>query len=504
MDESHIPIDINIGKLQDWLVSRRHVNKEWQKNIIAVREKINNAIQDMPVHQDIAALLSGSYINYFHCLKIIEILKETEADTKNLFGRYGSQRMKDWQDVVKCYEKENLYLGEAAQMLVRNINYEIPSLKKQIAKEEQLQVEYEKKNTDYLKNEASMKSEFLGQCRQLGIQGDHIKRELVERLKELPGIYEDIGNSLKLIQPGIDLYSAFTKYVLRDKAPEVLPLLQFVVHHGNVTVYEWSYGEPPLSVEPDPVHIELDDEDKGSGDKIDFGDSNEIDFGAVDAPADIDFGDGDAAQIDWGNIDSGPAIELDLSAEIASVPLEESGIVVEAAGVAGGAARGRDALTLLDNPLTRSQIIDQLVELESFLKMRLYETSTGAEQGFSLAQELPTESADALAGMLAGAQASAARLAATAHLHNVKHSPRYVDMLTEQLQQKLAVCAKLAGLAARATLQARAAAARAHDARPELAALTERTRRLQAEIESDISKKYKGRPVNIIGGVKFL
>lgn len=52
--------------------------------------------------------------------------------------------------------------------------------------------EYEKKNTDYLKNEASMKSEFLGQCRQLGIQGDHIKKELVERLKELPGIYEDV------------------------------------------------------------------------------------------------------------------------------------------------------------------------------------------------------------------------------------------------------------------------------------------------------------------------
>lgn len=93
----------------------------------------------MPAHDDIAALLSGSYINYFHCLKIIEILKETEADTKNLFGRYGSQRMKDWQDIVKNYEKENLYLAEAAQILVRNINYEIPGLKKQIAKEEQMQ-----------------------------------------------------------------------------------------------------------------------------------------------------------------------------------------------------------------------------------------------------------------------------------------------------------------------------------------------------------------------------
>lgn len=140
MQESNIPIDINIGKLQDWLISRRHVNKEWQKGILPVREKINSAIQDMPIHDGIAALLSGSYINYFHCIKIIEILKETEADSKNLFGRYGSQRMKDWQDVVKSYEKENLYLAEAAQMLVRNISYEIPGLKKQIAKEEQLQV----------------------------------------------------------------------------------------------------------------------------------------------------------------------------------------------------------------------------------------------------------------------------------------------------------------------------------------------------------------------------
>lgn len=94
----------------------------------------------MPVHDGIAALLSGSYINYFHCQKIVEILKETEADSKNLFGRYGSQRMKDWQEILKCYEKDNIYLAEAAQMLFRNITYEIPSLKKQITKEEQMQV----------------------------------------------------------------------------------------------------------------------------------------------------------------------------------------------------------------------------------------------------------------------------------------------------------------------------------------------------------------------------
>lgn len=41
----------------------------------------------------------------------MEILKETEADSKNIFGFYSSQRMKDWQEIIKLYEKDNVYLG---------------------------------------------------------------------------------------------------------------------------------------------------------------------------------------------------------------------------------------------------------------------------------------------------------------------------------------------------------------------------------------------------------
>lgn len=73
-------------------------------------------------------------------MKIVEILKETEADTKNVFGRYGSQRMKDWQEILRLYEKDNIYLAEVAQILIRNVNYEIPSTKKQIQKLEQIQI----------------------------------------------------------------------------------------------------------------------------------------------------------------------------------------------------------------------------------------------------------------------------------------------------------------------------------------------------------------------------
>lgn len=54
-----MPIDIHTNKLSDWLISRRHCNREWQTQILTIREKINNAIQDMPVHEGITKLLSG-------------------------------------------------------------------------------------------------------------------------------------------------------------------------------------------------------------------------------------------------------------------------------------------------------------------------------------------------------------------------------------------------------------------------------------------------------------
>lgn len=47
--------------------------------------------------------------------------------------------MKDWQEIVRLYEKDNVFLAEASQLLMRNVAYEIPSIKKSIAKCEQMQ-----------------------------------------------------------------------------------------------------------------------------------------------------------------------------------------------------------------------------------------------------------------------------------------------------------------------------------------------------------------------------
>ncbi|RCN24662.1 hypothetical protein ANCCAN_29637 [Ancylostoma caninum] len=59
-DVKDLPIDIHSGKLLDWLISRRHCQKDWQKNVLVIREKIKHAILDMPESDEVVQLLQGS------------------------------------------------------------------------------------------------------------------------------------------------------------------------------------------------------------------------------------------------------------------------------------------------------------------------------------------------------------------------------------------------------------------------------------------------------------
>ena len=40
---------------------------------------------------------------------------------------------------MKLYEKKNVYMAECAQQLTRNVNYEIPALKQQISRCQQIE-----------------------------------------------------------------------------------------------------------------------------------------------------------------------------------------------------------------------------------------------------------------------------------------------------------------------------------------------------------------------------
>lgn len=496
-----MPIDIQTSKLIDWLVDRRHCNLKWQSLVLTIREKINAAIQDMPESEEIAQLLSGSYIHYFHCLRIVDLLKGTEASTKNIFGRYSSQRMKDWQEIVALYEKDNTYLVELSSLLVRNVNYEIPSLKKQIAKCQQLQQEYSRKEEEGQAGAAEMREQFYHSCKQYGITGDSVRRELLALVKELPSQLAAIGAGAQSLGEAIDLYQACVGFVCESPEEQVLPMLRFVQTRGNCTVYEWRTGTAPSMVER--PHLEEPPE-QVEEDTIDWGD-----FGVEVASEGTDSGiSAQAAAIDWGiSLESdskepgGDGIDWGDDTAALQITVLEAGTQAPE-----GVARGSDALTLLEYPETRNQFIDELMELEIFLSQRAVEMSEEADilsvSQFQLAPAiLQGQTKAKMVSMVSALQDLIGRLTSLRmqHLFMILASPRYVDRVTELLQQKLKQ-SQLLALKKELMVQKQQEALQEQAAlEPKLDLLLEKTKELQKLIEADISKRYNGRPVNLMG-----
>uniref|UniRef100_A0A671WQ85 CDK5 regulatory subunit associated protein 3 n=1 Tax=Sparus aurata TaxID=8175 RepID=A0A671WQ85_SPAAU len=465
----NLPIDIQTSKLLDWLLDRRHCNLKWQSAVKIIREKINAAIQDMPENEEIKQLLAGSYIHYFHCLRIVEILKGTEASSKNIFGRYSSQRMKDWQEIVSLYEADNVYLAEVASLLSRNVSYEGPALRKQLAKAQQLQQELSRREVECQSSASDLRERYYAACKQYGITGENVARELQALVKDLPAVLEEVGKDAAKLEEHIKLYTAFTNFVCEWSEP-VLPLLTFAQKKGNATFYEWRTGKVPTVVER-PV-VEEAPPDTATDDTIDWGD-----FGTdtQDATSGITVEGG----IDWG-------ISVEPSPD--------------------GVARGEDALSILENSQSRSQFIDELTELEVFLTQRVSEMgeegNVVAMSQFQLAPSvIQSQTREHIREMLSGVQDLLGRLTSLRmqHLFMIQASPRYVERVSEVLRQKMKQAEILVLKGATMVEKRQEALEEQSRLEPRVDLLAGRTRELQKLIEVDISKKYHKRPVNIMG-----
>ncbi|XP_059494715.1 CDK5 regulatory subunit-associated protein 3 [Stegostoma tigrinum] len=496
-DQRRWPIDIQTSKLLDWLVDRRHCKLKWQNAVLVIREKINNAIQDMPENEEIKQLLSGSYIHYFHCLRIIEILRRTEASTKNIFGGYSSQRMKDWQEIVCLYEKDNVYLAELSSLLVRNVNYEIPSLKKQISKCQQLQQEYSRKELDYINNAATLREKFFISCKQFGITGSDVRQELLSLCNDLPSGLDGIAERTSDLTDALELYEACVEFVCGSVSEPIAPLLKHVQLKGNTTVYEWRTGQAPSAIEL-PVNVEVQQPTEPT-DTIDWEDDG---VSGVDQSGDIDWGitveesnevnnkEPAADAIDWGE-DTSAAVEID---------------IVQSGTEGDGVAKENDALTILENLETRNQFINELMELQDFLSQRLVEMNEEADiLSINQFQTAPAivqgQDVTKVVAMTTLVKDLIQRLTNVKmrHLFMILASPRYIDRVTELLQQKL----KQAGTVGekqhlmvkkrQQSLEEQAAL------EPKLDLLIQQTKELRKLIEADISKRYRNRQVHLMG-----
>ncbi|XP_053308996.1 CDK5 regulatory subunit-associated protein 3 [Spea bombifrons] len=504
-DIQNVPIDIQTSRLLDWLVDRRHCALKWQSKVQQIREKINQALQDMPEHEEIKSLLSGTYINYFHCLKIVEILKGTEAATKNLFGRYSSQRMKDWQEVLSLYQAENTYLGECGSLLVRSVSYEIPALRKQMSRCQQLVGESERRAEECMQGAAEQRERYYSSCKQYGINGDNIRKELQALVRDIPSLLRQVGADAAALSPAIELYLACVSFVCESSPDQALPLLQFVQKHGDSTVYEWRVGEAPEKVERPEIEEEEISEPAAEGD-IDWGDLGGIT--ATPGETGVVLEDTAAGEVDWGGVQDSEIVGGDgIVWDIEEVSAAEIITVVEAGNdVPAGVARGSDALSILENTETRNQFVDELMELEVFLSQWLQgldgETDIVAVTQFQTAPPvLHGQTREKVVSMLSVVRDLIARLTDVRmrHLFLILASPRYVDRVTDLLRQRLRQAELLEKKSEAWVERGKAAEEERQSVEPKLLLIQERSRELQAQIEADLSRRYNNRPVKLIG-----
>ena len=127
-----LPLDINFNSAIDWLTQRRVVPAAWQKAMRAVQARRAAAIEadrgDLPAAT--VALLRGDPATFWDCERVLASLVGAAgfAD-KSFLGAYVNAHTARWADVVKRYERDGIFLADAASYMQHQVGYELPALK---------------------------------------------------------------------------------------------------------------------------------------------------------------------------------------------------------------------------------------------------------------------------------------------------------------------------------------------------------------------------------------
>lgn len=511
-----LPIDIHYNKLLDWLIDRRHCNVNWATDAVVVRGKINVAVslplEDIPENEKLTSLLAIPHLNYFHIGQIVDALSITEKEKKNFLGQCTSPVLNAWTEVMKLYQKNGLFLAEAAQQLIRFVNYEIAALRKSVDKNQKMAKECQRKEAEYDQQVQQIADTYKSKCRRLGIEGVNVKRELLQKVDDLPRLYQDIATDCQDLHQVVEFYSAFLAFLKVDDA-SFLPILRHILEKGNTTVFEYKTGTAPSRAVAPEVELRFDEADAPEEEDIDWGD---LDLDVVEggddglasgagetieinweSPEDVEGG----VEIDWGGVDEG----------IGNVDFEvvgDSNVVTSEGEVV---AVGKEALTLLENPETRAALFDELIECESFLCQRLAEIrkdddvlSVNQFQNADLilqnADEKKVETmVSSVRKVISGLQGEK-----VVQLGLIKANPRSLERLAEGVTQYSTLGDRMRRNRDHVALRRVEAEAENTNLLPQIDSFRNKAKELQKNLEDEISRKYDERPVNIMGEINLI
>ncbi|XP_010928446.1 CDK5RAP3 protein homolog isoform X2 [Elaeis guineensis] len=560
-DIRNLPIDIAFARLGEWLVDRKKIPQDWRKRLSSIRSRISSAFMSLPRDLDpFLQTLDPEVVGYMEAKKIYNILLNSTTESRNIFGRL-SGSAGEWESVVRSFEKDHIFLGEAAQIMVQNVNYEIPYQKKQVQKIQQQLAELDRKEADIKRHAALSAAKYSEACQELGLQGENVRLELLETAKSLPSTFSkllQVLNSDSILR-AMEYYTNFVRDAHTEKEKNPRDVLQNLRHLLE--------NPPSLSVSVSPeVQNSLNDLSKPDSsypvpgmqlpdtnlatDGIDWNvlvDDTQIDWdiGAVEQPEESGSGIGSYEIIDSNNIDlrgseNGNGVVADQMSlnriEGVASRTSESEICwdiiienpqVDALDVPADAGKESQLLGPTESSHHqslvaersqfleteyRNKILDDLFEIKSFLNQRLVETRS--EETSSLQHQvqavapfvLQQYAPDAVQAMLAEISLAISMLTnrKTRDLIMILNSKRFLDRLVSTVEEKKHHEVKLRESLNDLSVRRMELHNALSSSWPKQEAAIAKTRELKKLCETTLSSMFDGRPVNIIGEINTL
>eukprot|EP01130_Rhizamoeba_saxonica_P002833 TRINITY_DN1265_c0_g1_i4.p2 TRINITY_DN1265_c0_g1~~TRINITY_DN1265_c0_g1_i4.p2 ORF type:complete len:547 (-),score=129.62 TRINITY_DN1265_c0_g1_i4:2349-3989(-) len=522
-----IPIDIHDNKLIEWLVSRKTIRSGWEEAINKIEQMIEVAINDLPDSLWIKEYMSANdVIGYQHVQEIIDLLIENgESQERNFFGKYNSPLIAQWNAILDTYKKNNVYLSQAATILVQNVKYEIPSIKKDMDKNRGVITSCEKKISEISRNKKETLHKFEVMCRDIGIKGDNIREEIISLTDNLDNLFTDIQYQMQEgnIKQCIEYYKGYVNHHLQQSNLEMknfgeLEYLEHIINYKNEPLYRVEKRKADPNYEESDEETDFPDallEENGQQITVNW-DINIEEPVQPDLVNDvIDWGISlESAEGVQGNVSDTPTINWDITIEDEgdSVPEINWNIDVESE-TSTQQEQTLQKQTILENHESRKSVLYSLFEIRDFLTVREQSLNNENVMMVTLGQiaNAPehvkkSDNNSQVEKYLNSVKGVIDRLESeeVVRLLEIKFSERYLDRLTQSVEAYM-------NQANRMDMARISQESRMRDAQhfmeteyPKYRSIRQETINLKGFLEKEISKLYSGRPVTIIGQISQL